>query len=301
MGTPQHQEFPPDPNDNQEVDTVMIEMEMFHGNVTKWSAWSKRFAAQIQHVQDLLRQDVLKQLIDPAVFEVVGINPSNGFDQNWAMLNRAYENVHELIDRLMNRIIELPKITNRNADMHRSLINNVRVILDHFLTIGIDIEQWSSPLAYLTMTKLDTVTIQKWKIGFPTVAKINELLIFMDHEVKLMEAPAPTYRNMYARVRSQRPPVPLFYCGLCTVFHRLWKCPNFKDMTHEQRIKHLEDNNICQSCLVESHSIDNCTRQGCPRCNKAKHSSLICPRLDPLEASREERPKTVYKRTHSDI
>lgn len=283
MGRRQQQGSPSNPNDNQDVDTITIEMETFHGNAVKWPDWSKRFAAQIQHVQYQLRQDVLKQLIEPAIFEVVGNNPLNGFDQNWAMLNRAYGNVHEMIDRLMNRIIDLPKIANRNADIHRALINNARIILDHLLTIGIGIEQWSLPLAYLIMAKLDTVTVQKWKNGFPTVAKINELLIFMDHEVKLMDPPSSTGRNAYHRKRTQRPPEPLFFCGLCTVFHRLWKCPIFKGMTHEERIKHLEDNNICQSCLVDSHSIDNCTRQGCPRCDKAKHSSLICPRLDPLE------------------
>lgn len=82
-----------------------------------------------------------------------------------------------------------------------------------------------------------------------------------------------------------KPPCPNVICGKP---HRLWNCNAFARESFERQLKLIEEWRLCPSCLIEKHAAADCTRNGCPRCNNAKHNSLICPAL---RREKQERPQ----------
>lgn len=73
---------------------------------------------------------------------------------------------------------------------------------------------------------------------------------------------------------SQKSPCPNPSCGKP---HRLWNCNAFARETFERQLQLINEWHLCPSCLIEKHATKDCTRNGCPKCNNAKHNSLICP------------------------
>lgn len=73
---------------------------------------------------------------------------------------------------------------------------------------------------------------------------------------------------------SQKSPCPNPLCGKP---HRLWNCNAFARESFERQLQLINEWHLCPSCLIEKHAIKDCTRNGCPKCNNAKHNSLICP------------------------
>lgn len=73
--------------------------------------------------------------------------------------------------------------------------------------------------------------------------------------------------------QSSSPP-----CVLCGNTHRLWNCRKFTSMSLAARTDALAKWKICPNCLIEKHSSEVCTRNGCPFCDNAKHNSCICPK-----------------------
>lgn len=72
----------------------------------------------------------------------------------------------------------------------------------------------------------------------------------------------------------QKPPCPNLSCGKP---HRLWNCNAFARESFERQLQLINEWHLCPSCLIENHAAKDCTRNGCPMCNNAKHNSLICP------------------------
>lgn len=92
-------------------------------------------------------------------------------------------------------------------------------------------------------------------------------------------------------------------CPACTQQHRLWHCHVFKAMTLEERCEKLRKWKLCECCLQLGHSANDCGSQGCPKCDRAKHNSLICPNARPnllqLQSKVVVCDKPRRKRNHS--
>ena len=66
-------------------------------------------------------------------------------------------------------------------------------------------------------------------------------------------------------------------CSLCNGEHRLFYCDVFKQMSPRDRLKYVQDNKICENCLLSNHVVANCRKVSVctvPGCGQ-KHTKFV--------------------------
>lgn len=68
-------------------------------------------------------------------------------------------------------------------------------------------------------------------------------------------------------------------CEQCHDSHPIYRCNIFRQqLTLGERWRTVEQHNLCPHCLFPDVEGHKCQNAGCPKCDGAKHSSLLCPR-----------------------
>jgi hypothetical protein len=63
-------------------------------------------------------------------------------------------------------------------------------------------------------------------------------------------------------------------CPICEKPHFITQCPDFLNLSPEERLNKTKMLNLCFNCLSSRHSIENCKNSLCRRCN-SKHLTLL--------------------------
>ena len=64
-------------------------------------------------------------------------------------------------------------------------------------------------------------------------------------------------------------------CILCSSDHALFLCPEYKEMSVQDRWSKVKSHHLFFNCLSKGHSVRNCSSKGrCKKCNSSHHSLL---------------------------
>ena len=86
-------------------------------------------------------------------------------------------------------------------------------------------------------------------------------------------------------------------CKLCEdAFHVLFQCPEFRNLTLEQRQSTTQRLKVCNNCL-SNHQVKNClSRRSCRTCGRRHHSLLH--RGEPLMPGQADPPQSALQQQH---
>lgn len=92
--------------------------------------------------------------------------------------------------------------------------------------------------------------------------------------VAASSAPSPTSSNLAGLVRPVPGSIPR-RCPLCPSHHALYRCPTFRAMSFERRMRTVVSLGHCVNCLMMGHHARTCqSASRCAQCQQKHHSTL---------------------------
>nr|XP_015839902.1 PREDICTED: uncharacterized protein LOC107398868 [Tribolium castaneum] len=101
--------------------------------------------------------------------------------------------------------------------------------------------------------------------------------------VPISHNPKPSSRSLATTTKED-------VCHLCSEFHRVYNCPQFRKMSVSERTNEVKRPKLCLNCFGSNHMATNCRGSGCRICNQ-RHSTLLHTNLKQTNAT--EQPVTT--------
>jgi len=288
-----------------------IELIKFYGDYDKWSQFRDLFKTLIHNDTsiDKIRKFyyLLSSLKGEAskVLESIQVTEEN-YDMAWDMLIERFENTNLTIKNHVKAIFELPTVSKDKCSL-RSLLDEFQKRFRALKLLNEPVESWSTMLIHLLTSKLDFRTSTQWeefvitqKLSKPN---IQNLIDFLSDRCRLLETSNVQFKNEhtapggsnivkpYHSRRSDKPSDRPCYknqqsyatqlgkgfnneCFFCKERHFVYQCKKLSALPVAERIKSVENRNLCLNCLRSNHILEKCLAQGCKVCGK-RHNTLF--------------------------
>lgn len=291
-------------NTNSSLKLPKISLPKFNGNVNNWVTFHNLFETLVHQNPSLTSieklQFLLSSLEHEAVNEIKSLPLSNeNYTIAWNRLVKRYHNKRRLISYHINKILDLPTISNPSLKTLRNFISTYNEHSQALVPLGTDISKESSVLVSLTLRKLDTDLRKRFEQSRTTsndeMPTIMELINFLEEECSQLEATGLTCSSNLTTKIEQKPnnvfskPNKTILlasdsqsqhnstvCSFCqNSEHTLHKCEKFHNLTPKDRFNFIKTNGHCVNCLGTSHTLKSCySKHTCSTC-KGKHHSLL--------------------------
>lgn len=217
----------------------------------------------------------------------------------WKALVGRYNNKKFLVQSHVQGIYELESVSGNSVGGLRKLADTLRGHMAALETLEQRPNDWGPLLTHIIRAKLDESTLSAWeaKTSKTEVAKVHELITFLDERSELLEA-IESSKNIakglkhvtvenYKIIKDKKgkfnrnnivctslTAATDTKCYVCNLPHTIYKCPSFVELSPIDRIKKVNELNLCKICL-RKHDLKRCTsRNNCFKCNKA-HNTLL--------------------------
>ncbi|CAB0030722.1 unnamed protein product [Trichogramma brassicae] len=174
------------------------------------------------NLPNIYKMNYLRSYVKGEAAELLQEVPSGGkhFADAWQVLKGHYDNTRLLTNKLLDRLISLPSISNDCASELMRVLNGVRNLLRALKALGSPVDHWGHLSVFLTLRKLTLRCRSKWEDSVkqradPTAPdSFDELCRFLEAErnaLSLLEVqPAiscrPVETNRFARCIRRRIP-----------------------------------------------------------------------------------------------
>ncbi|UYV66800.1 hypothetical protein LAZ67_4002883, partial [Cordylochernes scorpioides] len=135
-------------------------------------------------------------------------------------------------------------------------------------------------LIHFLRKKLDTPIRQQWELSYDN-QELPSYQRFISFLAKQAQSSMNTMKdttskeNLNKRVNTYNINVGFKNCLLCKLRHKLNQCNEFRQMSIQDRIGYVKQNQLCSNCLRGNHYLENCKiTNRCFHCNKNHHTLL---------------------------
>lgn len=295
----------------------------FSGLLEDWVSFKDLFRSTIinnKSLSELHRLQYLRNVCQGKAAEVIkdiAVCAGN-FEVAWTALTRRYENERLLVSRLIERLLDLPSMTNKECPVELAkLIDGTSQILRALAVLKRPTDEWDDMLVVLTTRKLDFTTRSAWEksIGSSTVMpKYSELDEFLSGLLRSLEvmstvpsrqaktttttisaAPSTSRRFVRTHVATTGGCQPT--CPVCSGTHSLPDCAKFLSKSVQERRQVVVNNQVCFNCLVSSNHLSrNCgSYVHCGVCKCHHHTLLHIPTEQTEARSNEHERRNPFK------
>ncbi|XP_067626307.1 uncharacterized protein [Eurosta solidaginis] len=228
-----------------------VKLPTFDGKQENWLMFKDVFESMVHNrteLDDTYKLSRLRQCVDAQAVPMVGGVYTGGYEQLWAELKRRYDNPRRLVESHVNRLLDLPDhpaLTQRNI---RNVIDVVRSTLRAINVLGLATDQWVAVVYLIVLRKLPTSAATHWTVLYhsDTLPQLQKMLEEIETcaDTLRMSSTAPlrhsaanrsvqshvmTPKSSTANMRST--------CPRCSESHRLFKCPQFRALSLDQRLQ----------------------------------------------------------------
>lgn len=272
---------------------------MFSGKFTDWATFKDMFIACVHtndrltpikkffHLRSSLTGDAANCIRN---FETTAIN----YEHTWATVNARYNNEKLLIQSHVKDICELNEVKENPSDSLRIFSDTLSVHIAALEALKQRPKDWGPLLIHIICTKLDTNTLTEWEMKAPknAIAKVEELIIFLNERSQTLEAVessknivrnikyATEIKNSVYKKNKDRTASTAFTtttdisCFICNLQHTIYKCPTFISSSVNDRIKKVSELGLCKLCLRKHDLKRKCMSRNCFKCGKT-HNTLL--------------------------
>lgn len=228
----------------------------------------------------------------------------------WDLLEIRFHNPRLLVHNHVKSLFNISPLKQESSILIRKLIDTIGRNLRALQTLDEPTDSWDTLLIYLIVSKLDSTTERKWESHIGSLSHrpnndeslkiaLNDLLSFLRNRADTLEMinsnhskpPAATNSKqnftsnkptqvvscVSANVNSTKKPFNnkrIRSCVMCNGNHALYACVKFLNLPIQDRLNFVRDKNLCNNCLREGHSLNECLFGPCKQCQQ-KHNSLL--------------------------
>ncbi|XP_061711557.1 uncharacterized protein LOC133520879 [Cydia pomonella] len=231
--------------------------------------------------------------------------------QAWELLEIRFHNPRLLVHNHIKSLFNISALKQESSTQIRRLIDTVLRNLRALKTLEEPTDSWDTLIIHLIVSKLDTTTERKWESHIGSISdksinneskklKLEDLLSFLRNRADTLEminsnhSKAPTAVNTKPNYTSNKPTQVVSCvsasvnankskpfnnkrfrnCAMCNENHALYTCAKFLNLSVQDRLKLIQNKNLCNNCLREGHSLNECIFGPCKQCQQ-KHNSLL--------------------------
>lgn len=324
-------------NDPPQLPTIelkldKIQLQTFDGDWTEWITFRDQFTDLVHENPRLTKITKFCQLqshLKGIAFEAIkGFTlTATDYDAAWFTLCKRYNNTQRLIDEYLRKFSELPHLTYPNAAKLIGMVNRTNQLLRVLPQLGIDVKTWDTWITYNLKLRLDHVTQRKWldQVKLRQHVPLQELLEFL--EVEASEFVSTEYEKRHIpkqafgkstpkRFNKKRGPTTMivepqpqqgaterrptnYKCSNCKQDHPIFRCPTFRALVVNDRIKKIKVLGLCIRCLRSHEHPADCKFGACPSCKK-DHNLMLCYAREKQQLANKKPNVAQIKVTESD-
>ena len=268
-----------------------IRLPKFSGDRSKWLYIKKNFISSVHDDDELADKDKFDLLqgtcTDDAKGKIEGfLNAENDYEESRETLVNAYESECALIATHLAKLLYMPKQDGNNYKSLEKLADTARVSMKALENLGVQIFACPVIVVKIIEDKLSEETREYWRKEcqrdeFPTLEKMRDFLYKTASILSERKSKSSSNKNGYSsppnksRKTEHKQSASTFvtvtntkaYPICSTDEHPLYRCGKFRDLDVEQKMKVVENANLCKNCL-RKHGNVKCRSGKCKTCNK---------------------------------
>uniref|UniRef100_A0A6P7H4B6 Uncharacterized protein LOC114345914 n=1 Tax=Diabrotica virgifera virgifera TaxID=50390 RepID=A0A6P7H4B6_DIAVI len=215
----------------------------------------------------------------------------------WETLLNRYNNDNLLIHNHVKAIFDIPNIQQESAAELRQMLDSLSKHLRSLQNLNQPTEHWDTLLIYILSNKLDKTTAREWeesKVKCESQTSSNnksvpptleEFASFIRKRADLLETLSlaketkgnksrVSYHNQAGENQGKDniKQVSCIYCKQSQ--HFIQGCPEFLNLSVEQRTQAVNKHHLCVNCLRNNHNVRRCFAGPCRKCGQ-RHNTLL--------------------------
>ncbi|XP_062703824.1 uncharacterized protein LOC134286256 [Aedes albopictus] len=265
-----------------------IRLPSFGGRIREWVTYRDMFRSLIHRNDQLTEMDKFSYLRSSLTGEALqGISSIEMTAANypiaWDSLQERYENKKLIVKAHLDALFSVESMKRESYEALSHVINEFDRNLQQLTKIGEDTTGWSTILAYMVCSRLDTTTLRQWESHHSStdVPGYEDLMEFLRKQASVLqslssskpsqqiESKKPRYTVSHATSQSPR------NCPFCGESqHSAFRCQKFLKMKVQERYEKVKRSGLCLNCFSSSHMVRYCTSGTCRNCHQRHHTLL---------------------------
>ncbi|XP_015432787.1 PREDICTED: uncharacterized protein LOC107188906, partial [Dufourea novaeangliae] len=271
-----------------------IEIKPFDGNPIDWHSFYDTFKDMVHNNEDLLTVQKFHFLKNSLRGEVASIvAPLAALEENyevaWNLLQKRCNKPRQILHAHLRLLFELPEIQRDTPSNLRLLSEKAQMHVQALTLLKEPVEHWGTILVFIIANKLDKHTRKVWDRTLENEERptFDQLINFIDKQARSDEvestivSPVKGTHQDY-RIKGKIPSRGQAYlatgkqlaCVFCKQGHENYYCPQFIQLSVQERLSAVKRARVCLNCLRSNHMVSNCKSMGCRKCNRRHHSLL---------------------------
>lgn len=281
------------------IKLAALQIPVFSGVYSDWAPFYDIYTALVHNNKHLTTIEkfihLRASLSDYAANCVKNLETTvNNYEHVWNSLVTRYNNKKLLVQTHVKGICDLPTVKASSSTSLRQFSDGLRGHISALRALDQQPSEWGPLLTHIICTKLDAVTISDWetKCGRDEIKKVDELIEFLEARFHVLEAVESSKKicsvsknvsenNNYTGKKGTKNTTSStsfvntseIKCYVCELSHTIYKCPKFIALSAIDRIKRVNDLNLCNICL-RRHDKRKCLGRNCLRCSKPHNTML---------------------------
>lgn len=293
------------PQSNLSLKLPPLMLKTFNGSPEQWLSFHSLFEASVHKNKDLSDTEKLQYLLSFLHGEPLNLVKnlpitSDNYKVVWDILNNRYKNNRTIIIHYVNRLIDLPQISNPTSKNIRAFISHFQENSQALLALNHDVKEDNIILSTLLLRKLDSNLCKKFedsRVDAQQIPQVQDIISFLENECSHMEAaslahhvansltlnPKHGISHQGRKHAPSRPSAVLMSsshrslsCSFCGKNdHNIYRCVDFQSLSSHQKFEFVKKRNFCFNCLGTSHNSKECSsKKTCNQCGRKHHSWL---------------------------
>lgn len=283
-----------EPNSNAQFSLPKLNLPQFSGKASEWIRFISlfnRMVHQNKQIDNGLKIEYLKSVISGDAAKMINhIEPTpENYVICYELLCKRYQNKREILGKLLDNILQLPKLNHENSDQLKSLHDTVYESIMTIKNLGFSVDNWDPLLTHILTHKLDSSTIINYECQLKNVRETQSLkafLSYIENRFMALQSAKDKNNNFVKNTNSnsnsnlssnsnKNSTDKQSKCILCEKGHYLQNCADFEKKQVQSRIDYAKSKKLCMNCLSTQHKTSDCKSQyKCKVCKKTHHTLL---------------------------
>lgn len=251
-----------------------INVPTFNGNFRQsldFKALFEKLVHNYDNIPPVRKMHYLKEsLVGEAAATLANLNVSEeGYKEAWSRVISKYSNKRLIIHTHFNDLFGAEKLKNESG--LRNLVDGFDSAIRGFRVCNQSPDQWSSILAYMLYTRLDSKTRTDFDnqisdnstyLSYKTLFKFCEGRAH-NIEARKFEEMSSTTGKTSSSSKSAEPKKSFLTskpgCIVCSAQNLLIDCAVFKGRTPAERLQLVRVNRMCTNCYSRTHTSSTCS------------------------------------------
>ena len=284
---------------------INVDIAKFNGDPLSWANFEALFSSTLRTRAESFSEADKRAILATAIQhpegrKILEDDPTATVDDCLAQLRQYFGRAEVVVPLLLDRILNLPTVTESFSSVqdslhrvvrgHKALTAHIGNSLSEFLTylIGSRLDPQMSRDWRLHINKIRNPTLETWSefangkichmrpsavpsqdVKLPTPSSTNAITVpqYMPSPTSSLVPTSPSNRPFKPRTSPK--------CAACGESHLLNRCPTFIALDVDKRNKTVRDRRLCVNCFSDKHTCRLCpSKFSCRHCGGRHHSLL---------------------------